>query len=71
MISRYPHMAERSLTEVAAEYVATLRSSANAHGQHCHPVYGRSDNMLYMMGVTFGQATTHAAIDAIFEGKSQ
>lgn len=58
------HMVERDLTEVAKEYVETLRGQANAHGQHIHPVYGMSHMMLYLMHVVYGVDPANDAITA-------
>jgi hypothetical protein len=57
---------EPTLQEMAKAYVDTLYSPANGHGQHVHPRYGRSDNMLYRMHQDFGVTEANKAIDAEF-----
>lgn len=64
------HMVERDLTEVAKEYVETLRGVPNAHGQHRHPVYGMSHSMLYLMHVVYGVDPANDAITAALGGKN-
>lgn len=46
---------EPSFEHLTSQYVALIDSTTpNAHGQHIHPEYGRSDQMLQMMCQRFG-----------------
>ncbi len=52
---------EVTLEEMADEYAKLLYTQPNGWGQHVHPVFGRSDNMLMIMCRYFGNKQTHEA----------
>jgi hypothetical protein len=53
---------EKTLEELAREYVYLLNSPPNGWGQHVHPIYGQSHAMMWHMIKTFGDIETYAAI---------
>lgn len=53
---------EKTLEELAREYVELLNSPPNAWGQHVHPTFGQSHAMLNAMIKAFGDMETFAAI---------
>lgn len=58
-----------TVEDYAREYVDTMRSQPNGWGQHVHPVYGRSDNLLLRMYRLFGHDAVDAAIDDEFRSR--
>jgi hypothetical protein len=54
------------MTEIdqdARAYWAVLNGPADGWGQHCHPRYGASHNMLRLMRQKHGEAAFDAALD--------
>lgn len=60
---------EKTLEELAREYVDLLNSTPNAWGRYVHPIYGQSQAMLWHMIQTFGDMETYAAIHAAERGE--
>lgn len=54
---------ENQIIADAREYWALLASPANGWGQHIHPRYGQSHNMLAAMYAKHGEEKFSAALD--------
>jgi hypothetical protein len=55
-----------TIQQDAKDYVDLLDSAPNGWGQHVHPQYGQSHNMLWIMHERHGKAQFDAAVDAEF-----
>jgi len=63
--SRY-HVFGETLAEACAEYRALLNSPANGWGQHVHPLYGQSHNVLRKINAKHGALATEAELKRQF-----
>ena len=65
-------MKEKTVEEMAEEYVATVNGPSDGLGRCVHPVYGVSHNMLRLMYKWYGEDESTLAISKVFarSGKS-
>jgi len=66
---RKQHMADCQVKDIARQYVETLNNQPNGIGQHIHPLYGSSENMLGIMWQVFGRDIANNAVDSAFAEK--
>ncbi len=58
-----------NLKEACQEYVDLLLSPPNAWGQHIHPTYGQSHNLLEKLWNEWGRKEVEDCLQIIFQGK--
>ncbi|QEP29897.1 hypothetical protein HYP99_gp096 [Sinorhizobium phage ort11] len=60
MSTRISHLTIEQCIKI---YTDLLKSTPDGWGQHVHPTYGRSDNILYLMYLTFGKDKVDELLD--------
>jgi hypothetical protein len=64
-------MTQKTLEQMAREYVDLFSKPANGWGQHVHPIYGQSHALYWHMVETFGDLETIAAIHQAERGEDK